>query len=224
MTELITRWGSFGASSGRLAGFIRFLIYCVLLFLAFECTSVQFDWPEQAALAVLTILVAYILHSVSQSNMVTLALMFASMLSTSRYAYWRISAVAKELGEHGKTVGIINAGFMLLLLSAEAYAFLILYLGYVQTIRPLRRPPAPMPKDIEEWPHVDVFIPTYNEPLSIVRSTIFGVLNLDYPADKLHAYVLDDGRREEFRKFSEKVGIGYITRTDNKHAKAGNIN
>ena len=40
----------------------------------------------------------------------------------------------------------------------------------------------------------------------------------------MHVYVLDDGRREEFRKFCEEADIGYITRTDNKHAKAGNIN
>ncbi len=154
----------------------------------------------------------------------TLALMFASMLSTGRYAYWRITTVFTALHEHGRAIGIINIGFMLLLLSAEAYAFVILYLGYVQTIRPLHRPPAAMPDDLEQWPHVDVFIPTYNEPLSIVRSTIFGVLNIDYPEERMHAYVLDDGRREEFRKFCEKTGIGYITRTDNQHAKAGNIN
>ena len=35
---------------------------------------------------------------------------------------------------------------------------------------------------------------------------------------------LDDGKREEFRKFAEDAGIGCMTRDDNKHAKAGNIN
>ncbi len=224
MTELYSRWGAFGTSTSFLASATRFLIYCALLFFAFECITVKFDWPEQAALAILTILVAYIVHAVSPSNLVTLALMFASMLSTGRYAYWRISEVFKALSEHGRAIGIINIFFMLLLLSAEAYAFIILYLGYVQTIQPLRRPPAPMPDNVDEWPHVDLFIPTYNEPLAVVRSTIFGALNIDYPADKLHPYVLDDGRREDFRKFCEKAGIGYITRSDNKHAKAGNIN
>ncbi len=95
---------------------------------------------------------------------------------------------------------MINTVFMLILLSAECYAFVILFLGYIQTIRPLRRPPYPMPKDLEDWPHVDVLIPTYNEPLSVVRSTAFAAMNIDYPHDKLHVYVLDDGRREEFRR------------------------
>ena len=57
-----------------------------------------------------------------------------------------------------------------------------------------------------------------------MRSTAFAAMNIDYPADKLHVYMLDDGRREEFRRFCEEADIGYITRTDNKHAKAGNIN
>ena len=49
-----------------------------------------------------------------------------------------------------------------------------------------------------EWPHVDVLIPTYNEPLDVVRYTALGALNIDWPADKLHVYILDDGRRKEF--------------------------
>ncbi|HWY99838.1 MAG TPA: cellulose biosynthesis cyclic di-GMP-binding regulatory protein BcsB, partial [Edaphobacter sp.] len=40
----------------------------------------------------------------------------------------------------------------------------------------------------------------------------------------LHVYILDDGKREEFRSFAEDAGIGYMTRDDNEHAKAGNIN
>ena len=37
-------------------------------------------------------------------------------------------------------------------------------------------------------------------------------------------HILDDGRREEFRKFAAEAGCHYITRADNVHAKAGNIN
>ena len=36
--------------------------------------------------------------------------------------------------------------------------------------------------------------------------------------------ILDDGRRESFRRFAEEVGVGYLTRPDNCHAKAGNLN
>jgi cellulose synthase (UDP-forming) len=69
-----------------------------------------------------------------------------------------------------------------------------------------------------------VLIPTYNEPLEVVRFTALGALNMDWPADKLHVYILDDGRRKEFERFAFEAGIGYKTRPDNTHAKAGNIN
>jgi len=49
-------------------------------------------------------------------------------------------------------------------------------------------------------------------------------MNIDWPAEKLNVYILDDGRREEFRAFAEEAGIGYITRNDLTNAKAGNIN
>jgi cellulose synthase (UDP-forming) len=71
---------------------------------------------------------------------------------------------------------------------------------------------------------VDVFIPTYNEPLEVVRPTVLAALALDWPADKLRVYILDDGKREEVRTFAEEFGVDYITRPDNRHAKAGNLN
>ena len=49
-------------------------------------------------------------------------------------------------------------------------------------------------------------------------------MNIDWPSDKLKVWILDDGKREEFRQFAEDAGVGYMTRDDNKHAKAGNIN
>ena len=42
-----------------------------------------------------------------------------------------------------------------LLLLAEVYAFLELYLGFFQTVQPLRRAPVPLPADPSQWPAVD---------------------------------------------------------------------
>ena len=75
-----------------------------------------------------------------------------------------------------------------------------------------------------EWPTVDVFIPSYNETLDIVKLTIFAAQAIDWPQDKLRVHVLDDGRREDFREFCEQVGVNYIVRDNNRHAKAGNMN
>ena len=58
----------------------------------------------------------------------------------------------------------------------------------------------------------------------MVRYTALAAMNIDWPADKLNVYILDDGNREEFRAFAIEAGIGYMTRDDNLQAKAGNIN
>ncbi len=68
---------------------------------------------------------------------------------------------------------------------------------------------------------VDVFIPTYNEPLSILRPTIVAAAAMEYPHK---TYVLDDGKRDSVRDLCQELGVGYLTRSDNKGAKAGNIN
>ncbi len=224
MRRVLGHWRGFGTGSTFAARSVRFITYSVILFLAFECITIDFRWPEQTVLGILTIGLAIAIHKTSNSELVTLALMFASMLATARYGYWRCVTVAHMFTHPDRPVGWIDLGFMLVLLGAEFYAFLILMLGYIQTIRPLRRAPVPLPGDLEEWPDVDVLIPTYNEPLAVVRSTVFASMNIDYPHDKLHVYVLDDGRRDEFRKFSEEAGVGYVTRDNNRHAKAGNIN
>ena len=118
----------------------------------------------------------------------------------------------------------MDTALSLTLLSAELYAWTILILGYIQTIWPLQRHVASLPSDTRLWPTIDVYIPTYNEPLAVVRPTIYAAKTMDWPADKINVYLLDDGKRAEFARFAKEVGVGYIARADNTHAKAGNLN
>jgi cellulose synthase (UDP-forming) len=74
----------------------------------------------------------------------------------------------------------------------------------------------------DQLPSVDVYIPTYNEPMEVLEKTITGVLCLDY--SNFSAWVLDDGRRPWVKAFCEAKGVGYLTRPNNANAKAGNIN
>ncbi|MGF1641603.1 MAG: glycosyltransferase [Rhodospirillales bacterium] len=78
--------------------------------------------------------------------------------------------------------------------------------------------------DPDTLPEVDVFIATYNEPKDVLERTIVGALALDWPRHKLHVWVLDDGRRDWLRAYAAAKGAGYLTRPDNRDAKAGNIN
>lgn len=76
----------------------------------------------------------------------------------------------------------------------------------------------------DDLPHVDVFIATYNEPIDVLEKTIAGAMALDWPAQRLHIHVLDDGRRDWLAAYCAERGVNHLTRDDNAHAKAGNIN
>jgi cellulose synthase (UDP-forming) len=71
-------------------------------------------------------------------------------------------------------------------------------------------------------PSVDVLIPTYDEPAFILKRTIIGCQALEYSAKTI--YLLDDRRRPEIQDLCVKLGCHYLTRPDNRHAKAGNLN
>ncbi|MFC7735749.1 UDP-forming cellulose synthase catalytic subunit [Roseomonas sp. GCM10028921] len=178
--------------------------------------TVPLNGEQQAVLTALGIL-AFLLIGRSSSRRATVFLVLLSVCITSRYLWWRLT----------ETIEFENAfqGFLSLgLFAAECYAGALLFLSYVQLTYPLNRKPVALPRDPTDWPSVDVYIPSYNESLDIVRPTILACMNIDWPREKLNVYVLDDGRRPEFRAFCEEVGCGYIVRPDNKGAKAGNIN
>ena len=84
-------------------------------------------------------------------------------------SYWRITST---LGFDDWLDILFGYG----LLAAEFYALIVLIFGYLQTAWPLRRQPVLMSTPPSEWPVVDVFIPTYNEALDIVKVTIFAAL------------------------------------------------
>jgi cellulose synthase (UDP-forming) len=71
-------------------------------------------------------------------------------------------------------------------------------------------------------PLVDVFICTYNEEAAILERTIVGALAIAYP--NFRVWVLDDSRRAWLKELCAVHGCRYLTRADNAHAKAGNIN
>lgn len=68
---------------------------------------------------------------------------------------------------------------------------------------------------------VDVYVCTYDEPFEVVAATLAGCRALTYPHT---TYLLDDGRRPEMEELARVAGARYLTRPDNSHAKAGNIN
>lgn len=178
--------------------------------------SAPLDLYTQCLFAALCFLSALLLKRLP-GRLPVLALIVLSLVASLRYAYWRL---ADTLGFDGWLDSVFGYGLM----AAELYALVVLLFGYVQTAWPLRRQPVLLAGEPSEWPTVDVFIPTYNEALNIVKLSIFAAQAMDWPKDKLRIHVLDDGRRDEFQRLCHSIGVNYITRDNNYHAKAGNLN
>ncbi|MGB1561064.1 MAG: UDP-forming cellulose synthase catalytic subunit [Sinimarinibacterium flocculans] len=201
---------------GRMPRLASAAVAIVTIALLAVCATTPLAPHEQLALFLLMWLSALVIRRMP-GNVATLILVCFSLAASSRYIWWRLtSTIDLEPG--------FEWFFGMGLIAAECYTWLILVLGYVQNAWPLGRKPVSLPADTASWPTVDVFIPTYNEPLKVVRPTVLAALGMDWPAEKLRVYILDDGRRDEMRHFAEQSGARYMIRPDNAHAKAGNLN
>jgi cellulose synthase (UDP-forming) len=115
---------------------------------------------------------------------------------------------------------IINPNSLLLSVLYYAADCIGLILGVVAIITSWHyrhREPPPAPTGLS----VDIFVPTYREPLHIIRRTAMAARAIEYPHG---TFILDDGRRDEVRDIAAELGIRYLRRPENLHAKAGNLN
>ncbi|MBE9164778.1 MULTISPECIES: glycosyltransferase family 2 protein [Microcoleaceae] len=139
---------------------------------------------------------------------------------TIRYVLWR-SLATLNLSDPLNGIFSLGLFFLEMLMVFTSSIQLYLMLGVKDRCREADR----MAVAVTEGkfaPTVDILIPTYNEPIFILRRTVIGCQALDYPNKKV--YLLDDTKRPEIKLLAKKMGCEYITRPDNLHAKAGNIN
>lgn len=202
--------------SEKKRGFIGILIIIGSLLLAFLCITQPLDLTYQFTFVAIMWILALLLKSV-HNRISLMLLIFISLLISSRYIWWRIT---KTIIVEDFTTSICS----ITLLLAELYSFTVMVLSYFQICWVLDRKPYPLPEDENSWPSVDIMIPTYNEPLDVVKPCLLAALDLNWPKDKLHIHLLDDGSRPEFENYAKNIGINYIKREEHNHAKAGNIN
>ncbi|MCT4632205.1 MAG: glycosyltransferase [Firmicutes bacterium] len=143
--------------------------------------------------------------------------MAASMLSSLIYISWRIiftvpmrygllSMIAGIALVTAETIGVIEAFFHYRNISANNYVSM-----------PQVKP--------HLYPDVDVFIATHSEDVKLLYKTVNGAINMKYPdKSKVHVYICDDNNRPEMKELAQHMGVGYFGLSDNKHAKAGNLN
>ncbi len=103
------------------------------------------------------------------------------------------------------------------LYGAELFGFVTSVLFYFTAWRPrTRTAPPPLPGRT-----VDVFVPTKDEPVAVLRTTLLACNDLRYQHRTL---VLDDGDRPEVKALCEELGCVYLARRSSEDAKAGNLN
>jgi cellulose synthase (UDP-forming) len=106
---------------------------------------------------------------------------------------------------------------------AELIACFAMIIGYFQVWGQTERESPGLP-DIppEQLPSVDVLVCTYGEPVSVLYRSLVGCQGMDYPNKQV--YLCDDGNRPEMAELAQRLGVRYISREKNTHAKAGNLN
>ncbi len=141
-----------------------------------------------------------------ETNLATKILFILFVLAGGNYFLWRLTTL-------NENAWILSC----LLLLAELYGVVTGLIHVMMTWRLTKRwAPDPRP-----GLSVDIFIPTYNEPVEIVRRTVAAAVAMDYP----HVtWLLDDGNRQEMKVLAESLGARYLARGSSEDAKAGNLN
>jgi Glycosyl transferase family group 2/PilZ domain len=127
---------------------------------------------------------------------------------------WGVAYLTWRIGWSGEGASPVAYA---MLLATEIYGLWALgsLAWYSWSRRASERPPATPGRK------VDVYVCAYDEQVEVVAATLAGCRALAYPHT---TYLLDDGRRPEMEELAGVAGARYLTRPDNSHAKAGNIN
>ena len=175
----------------------RFLLTLFLLFVALPLVVLVIVAPmsanNQFLFGISMIVACIIAHICSKRHFVSFCILVVTVISSTRYMFFRLTQTLEF-------PSLIDMIFGYLLLAAELYVYMVLLLSFFQLCWSLKRKIVPLPEDTSLWPTVDVYIPTYNESLQVVRDTVLAAQCLEYPKDKLKIYLLDDGKRKEGKR------------------------
>ncbi|MBB3213468.1 cellulose synthase (UDP-forming) [Herbaspirillum sp. Sphag1AN] len=208
----------------------------MLLVLLLMLVSVRIDLSAQYVLGGGVVVLMQLMRKTGYATRFRLFFLILAGFLLLRYVWWR---TFYTLGYNGLPDFI----FMLLLYLAELYGVVIALLSFFVNAYPMTRKSVPLDTHPDRLPHVDVLIPTYNEPTDLLEVTLRAALDMRYPASHMKVYLLDDGgtlqkrtqaspekaaeaqqRHEELQALAARHGGLYLTRDKNQHAKAGNVN
>jgi len=142
--------------------------------------------------------------------------MILTILTSVRHLLWR----GHETLDFSSPLAI---AISVLIYGAEVTAFFAMTIGYFQVWGQSSHQPVSLANFAsEQLPSVDVMVCTYGEPVSVLYRSLVGCMSMDYP--KKTVFLCDDGNRPEMKELAERLDVRYISRPNNLHAKAGNLN
>ncbi|MGO9742220.1 MAG: glycosyltransferase [Roseiarcus sp.] len=149
------------------------------------------------------------------------ALLAVGWVLMARYAWWRFTETLPAF-EYSLEFAV---GAAFLFTEAGAMMSALLASVFLSRLRDRSKDAdanARWLAEVAQHPLVDVLICSYNEEAAILERTIVGALAMGYP--NYRVWMCDDSRRPWLKDLSDRLGCRYVTRPDNRHAKAGNIN
>jgi cellulose synthase (UDP-forming) len=181
-------------------------------------TIVNSAWPGVVAAGFVIATLPWLRRDSAISRTVVLCV---AIILTWRYMAWRVFETLPPVGLTADWI----AGAMFVGVEALALVSTTVTLLFMTRIKSRSGEVAANLSwllDRPSLPLVDVLVCTYNEEEAILEQTIVGAMAMSYP--NFRVWVCDDGRRSWLEQLCTRHGCGYITRKDNAHAKAGNIN
>ncbi len=119
--------------------------------------------------------------------------------------------------------GLVSLIAGISLFAAELVSHLeaIIHMNCISRSRDISMPDVPY----DLYPHVDILIATHSEDAELLLKTVNGCCHMEYPDPaKVHIYLCDDTARPEIAALAKKMKVGYFGLSENKYAKAGNLN
>jgi cellulose synthase (UDP-forming) len=212
-----------------------FAAWMALVLATLALIAQPFSVSSQLAIGTAGLIVMLAIRTLKLGGFWKLMFFTTGSVLVLRYVYWRTTSTIPSPSELENFLpGIV-------LYVAEMYCVAFLAINLFVIVNPLQRKRAPVLKP-EHAPTVDVFVPSYNESREILAATLSAAKAMDYPKDKLTVYLLDDGstadklnsddpvvaaraeeRHRDLQALARDLGVSYLTRSNNQHAKAGNL-
>ena len=214
----------------------RLLLWLICVTSVIILASIPTSVLAQALLGLVAVAVVLVLRGMTESLLPRLALLAVASIIVLRYWFWRLLHTLPGLEDPASFVAAWA------LFAVETYAIGVFFLGSFIMADPVRHR-RPDPVSVEDLPTVDILVPTLNEPAELLSITLAAARNIAYPQHLVQVVLCDDGgtdarcadpdplkaadarmRREELQSLCAELGVTYMTRAENRHAKAGNLN